>query len=67
MSPLQYQKQLRLLEASRLMLVENSNGTNAADRVSFESPSPFSREYAQMFGAPPIRDIVDLVVIVDNR
>ena len=57
MSPLQYQKQLRLLEARRLMLAENSTAANAADRVGYESPSHFSREYARMFGAPPARDI----------
>jgi AraC-like DNA-binding protein len=57
MSPIQYQKQLRLLEARRLMLAENSNATSAADRVGYESQSQFSREYARMFGAPPRRDI----------
>ncbi|MBD2535596.1 AraC family transcriptional regulator [Nostoc flagelliforme FACHB-838] len=57
MSPLQYQKQLRLLEARRLMMVEKSTAANAADRVGYESPSQFSREYARMFGAPPIKDI----------
>lgn len=57
MSPLQYQKQLRLLEARRLMLVENANANNAADRVGYESPSQFSREYSRMFGLPPIEDI----------
>jgi AraC-like DNA-binding protein len=57
MSPVQYQKQLRLLEARRLMLAENSTAVNAAERVGYESPSHFSREYARMFGAPPVRDI----------
>ncbi|GAA6619217.1 hypothetical protein NUACC26_050300 [Scytonema sp. NUACC26] len=57
MSPLQYQKQLRLLEARRLMLTENADATYAAYRVGYESPSQFSREYSRMFGAPPIRDI----------
>jgi AraC-like DNA-binding protein len=57
MSPLNYQKQLRLLEARRLMLVEQSTAVNAADLVGYESPSQFSREYARMFGAPPIQDI----------
>jgi AraC-like DNA-binding protein len=57
MSPLHYQKQLRLLEARRLMLVENSTAATAADRVGYASPSQFSREYARMFGAPPMRDI----------
>lgn len=57
MSPLQYQKQLRLLAARRLMLVENSDATEAAYQVGYESPSQFSREYSRLFGAPPIRDI----------
>jgi AraC-like DNA-binding protein len=63
MSPLQYQKQLRLLEARRLMLAENSTAVNAAEQVGYESPSHFSREYARMFGAPPIRDIVGLAAL----
>ncbi|WP_427161247.1 AraC family transcriptional regulator [Aliinostoc sp. HNIBRCY26] len=57
MSPLQYQKQLRLLEARRLMLTDNFDAANAASQVGYESPSQFSREYSRMFGAPPIRDI----------
>jgi len=57
MSPLQYQKQLRLLEARRLILAENSDAANAAYQVGYESPSQFSREYSRVFGAPPIRDI----------
>jgi len=60
MSPLQYQKQLRLLEARRLMLAENADATNAAYQVGYESPSQFSREYSRMFGAPPIKDIEGL-------
>ena len=57
MSPLQYQKQLRLLEARRLMLTEDFDAIAAAHQVGYESPSQFSREYSRMFGAPPIRDI----------
>ncbi|AUB43217.1 Transcriptional regulator GlxA family (plasmid) [Nostoc flagelliforme CCNUN1] len=57
MSPLQYQKQLRLVEARRLMLAENADATQAAYQVGYESPSQFSREYSRMFGAPPIKDI----------
>lgn len=52
MSPLQYQKQIRLLEARRLMLAENYNAITAADQVGYESPSQFSREYARLFGVP---------------
>ncbi|MBD2565665.1 MULTISPECIES: AraC family transcriptional regulator [Nostoc] len=57
MSPLQYQKQLRLLEARRLMLAENADATRAAYQVGYESPSQFSREYSRLFGAPPIEPI----------
>ena len=57
MSPLQYQKQLRLLEARRLMLVSGADATRAAYQVGYESASQFSREYARFFGAPPRRDI----------
>lgn len=62
MSPLQYQKQLRLLEARRLMLAENADATRAAYQVGYESPSQFSREYSRMFGAPPMKDIERLRV-----
>jgi AraC-like DNA-binding protein len=63
MSPLQYQKQLRLLEARRLMMAENYNATTAADRVGYESPSQFSREYSRLFGAPPVQDIERLLSV----
>jgi AraC-like DNA-binding protein len=56
MTPLQYQKQLRLLEARRLMASEAANVQTAAFAVGYESASQFSREYARMFGAPPKRD-----------
>ena len=57
MSPLQYQKHLRLLEARRIMLSEGLSAENAAHRVGYKSPSHFSREYTRMFGAPPARDV----------
>ena len=57
MSPLQFQKQLRLGEARRLMLTEDLDAATAAYRVGYESASPFRREYGRQFGAPPIRDI----------
>jgi AraC-like DNA-binding protein len=60
MSPLQYQKQLRLSEARRLMLSENLEASSAAFRVGYESPSQFSREYSRLFGAPPSKDIPGL-------
>jgi AraC-like DNA-binding protein len=56
-SPLQYQKQLRLQEARQLMFNQNLDAGNAAGRVGYESPSQFSREYARLFGEPPQRDI----------
>lgn len=60
MSPLQFQKQLRLGEARRIMLTEGLDAATAAYRVGYESASQFSREYARQFGAPPIRDIAAL-------
>ncbi|MTW11127.1 helix-turn-helix domain-containing protein [Pseudoduganella eburnea] len=57
MSPLQYQKWLRLNEARRLMLNEHLDAASAAFKVGYESPSQFSREYSRLFGAPPKRDI----------
>ena len=60
LSPLQYQKQLRLQEARRLMLAENLDATTTAFRVGYESSSQFSREYSRLFGAPPLRDINQL-------
>jgi AraC-like DNA-binding protein len=62
LSPLQYQKRLRLQEARRLMLGAGLDAAEAAFRVGYESPSQFSREYRRMFGAPPRRDIVALKV-----
>jgi AraC-like DNA-binding protein len=56
-SPLQYQKQLRLQEARQLMLNENLDAGSAAVHVGYESASQFSREYRRLFGAPPQRDI----------
>ena len=60
MSPLQYQKQLRLLEARRLMLADGANVSSAAYQVGYESASQFSREYSRMFGAAPKRDATEL-------
>ncbi|SIO29615.1 transcriptional regulator, AraC family [Singulisphaera sp. GP187] len=57
MSPLQYQKRLRLQEARRLMLGESLDASAAAYRVGYESPSQFSREYQRCFGEPPRRDL----------
>jgi AraC-like DNA-binding protein len=60
MTPLQYQKQLRLLEARRLMLTDGANVSSAAYQVGYESASQFSREYSRMFGAAPKRDAIEL-------
>ncbi|PTL76984.1 AraC family transcriptional regulator [Vitiosangium sp. GDMCC 1.1324] len=60
MSPLQYQKQLRLQEARRLLLSEDVDAATAGFRVGYESPSQFSREYSRLFGAPPARDVRQL-------
>lgn len=57
MSPLQYQKKLRLMEARRLMIGEGIEAATASYRVGYESPSQFSREYGRMFGAPPRADV----------
>ncbi|GAA0356865.1 AraC family transcriptional regulator [Bacillus horti] len=58
MSPIQYQKQVRLQEARRLLFSSKIDAADAAFLVGYESPSHFSREYARMFGQPPIRDIM---------
>ena len=60
MSPLQFQKWLRLHEARRLMLTEHLDAATSAFQVGYESPSQFSREYSRLFGAPPLRDITGL-------
>ncbi|MBB6633188.1 AraC family transcriptional regulator N-terminal domain-containing protein [Cohnella thailandensis] len=60
MSPLQYQKKIRLLEARRLLLSEAVDAAEAGFRVGYESPSQFSREYRRMFGMPPISDMKQL-------
>jgi AraC-like DNA-binding protein len=57
MSPLQFQKQLRLQEARQLMLNQNLDAGNASGIVGYESASQFSREYRRLFGAPPQRDV----------
>ncbi len=59
MTPLQFQKQLRLLEARRLMVMEDANVAEAAYQVGYESASQFSREYSRMFGVAPKRDVMN--------
>jgi len=65
MSPLQFQKRMRLNEARRLMLTEHMDASTAAFEVGYESPSQFSREYSRLFGAPPLRDITNLRKMVN--
>lgn len=60
MTPLQYQKQLRLQEARRLLFSEQLDAATASHRVGYESPSQFSREYNRLFGLSPLRDIARL-------
>jgi AraC-like DNA-binding protein len=57
MSPLQFQKRLRLQEARRLMLGEDLDATSAAYRVGYNDVSHFNREYKSVFGVPPMRDV----------
>ncbi|MDR6935831.1 AraC family transcriptional regulator [Luteibacter sp. 3190] len=57
LSPLQFQKQLRLIEARRMMLSEGASASIAAYAVGYESVPQFTREYGRLFGAPPVRDI----------
>lgn len=60
MSPLQFQKQLRLQEAHRLMLSEDFDATSAAFRVGYRDPAYFNREYSRLFGVSPIRHVQQL-------
>ncbi len=60
MTPMQYQKQLRLHEARRLMLIEHIDVGTAGFHVGYQSPSQFSREYSRLYGESPLRDIGQL-------
>lgn len=64
MSPLQYQKRLRLQEARRLMLGEHLDAASAAYRVGYDDASHFNREYKRLFGLPPMRDVEGLRMAV---
>lgn len=66
MSPLQFQKQIRLQEARRLMLGDNLDAATAGFRVGYEDPAYFSRDYKNLFGAPPQRDISRLRINLGN-
>lgn len=60
MSPLQYQKTLRLHEARRILVAEEIDTATAGFRVGYNDPSQFTREYRRLFGAPPLRDLARL-------
>lgn len=66
MSPLQYQKRLRLNEARQLMLTSRIDAATAAFQVGYESPSQFTREYSRLFGNPPRRDIRNLLSVSES-
>ena len=66
MSPLQYQKQLRLQEARQLMLNQDLDASSTAARVGYESASQFSRDYSRLFGAPPQRDVKRMRDVPDS-
>jgi AraC-like DNA-binding protein len=57
LSPMQFQKQLRLIEARRLMMSEGRSASSAAFAVGYESVPQFTREYGRMFGLPPGKDM----------
>ncbi|MCR2821666.1 AraC family transcriptional regulator [Lederbergia panacisoli] len=67
MSPIQFQKQLRLQDARRILLSESTDAADVAYRVGYESPSQFSREYSRMFGLPPREDIKRLKEKYEQR
>jgi AraC-like DNA-binding protein len=65
MSPLQFQKQLRLQEARRLMVSEQFDAGQAGFRVGYEDASQFNREYKRQFGEPPSRDVGRLLSLAE--
>lgn len=60
LSPLQYQKRIRLLHARSQLIAGQGNATSIAFSVGYESPNQFSREYARLFGLPPSRDLAEV-------
>jgi AraC-like DNA-binding protein len=66
LSPLQFQKRLRLLEARRLLLSEDLDAASAAYRVGYNDASHFNREYKSLFGAPPLRDVQRLRAVAEE-
>jgi len=67
MSPIQYQKRIRLHEARRLMLTDRLDAGAAARRVGYDSTTQFNREYRRMFGAPPKREVRELLGVPDHH
>lgn len=67
MSPLQFQKRLRLHEARRIMFTDHLDATSVAFQVGYESSSQFNREYSRLFGAPPLRDIKGLRLQAEGK
>lgn len=67
LSPIQFQKQLRLLEARSLIAYDGAAVANAAYQVGYQSPSQFNREYSRFFGAPPAKDTAKLRLIESTR
>jgi AraC-like DNA-binding protein len=67
LSPLQYQKQLRLLQARKLLLAAGSSVTSVAHDVGYESSTQFSREYGRAFGLPPAKDAMRIVASMKTR
>ncbi|WP_229505300.1 helix-turn-helix domain-containing protein [Massilia mucilaginosa] len=61
LSPLQFQKRLRLIEARRLMMSDGVSASSAAFAVGYESVSQFTREYGRMFGLPPMKDATERI------
>ncbi|HEY1398037.1 AraC family transcriptional regulator [Roseateles sp.] len=67
LSPLQYQKQLRLLQARKLLVATGGNVTSVAHEVGYESPTQFSREYGRAFGMPPAKDALRIMAAIQVR
>lgn len=67
LSPLQYQKQLRLLQARKRLVATGGNVTSVAHEVGYESPTQFSREYGRAFGLPPAKDAMRIMAGIQRR
>ena len=67
LSPIQYQKRVRLLHARSMLLAGEGNATSVAFRIGYESANQFSREYARLFGRPPLKDIANLTQALGRK